>query len=58
MGYTPAEYLALDRAAAAKSDYVEGELFSMAGASRRHNLITGNVARELGTQLRQRTCEV
>jgi len=56
--YTPAEYLALEREAETKSDYVAGEIFSMAGASRRHNLITGNVARELGTQLRRRPCEV
>ncbi len=56
--YTPAEYLAQERAAETKSEYLDGEIFAMAGASRRHNLITGNVIRELGGQLRQRSCEV
>ncbi len=56
--YTPAEYLALEREAPAKSEYFDGQIFTMAGASRRHNLITGNVVRELGGQLRHKPCEV
>lgn len=56
--YTPAEYLILERAAATKSELIDGEIFAMAGASRRHNLITGNVLGELRAQLRHRPCEV
>ncbi len=56
--FTPAEYLALEREASTRSEYVEGQIFAMAGASRQHNLITANVIRELGTQLRQKPCEV
>ena len=41
--YTPAQYLALERAAETKSEYLNGEIFAMAGASRRHNLITGGM---------------
>ncbi len=56
--YTAAEYLALERAAETKSEYLGGEIFAMAGASRRHNLITGSVVTRLTTQLESRPCEV
>src|SRR5438105_4445120 len=56
--YTPAEYLALERAAGCKSEYLAGEIYAMAGASRRHNLITLNIGAELRNQLRERPCEV
>lgn len=55
--YTPEEYLALERQAETKSEYINGEIYAMAGASRAHNLITSNFARELGNQLRERPCE-
>lgn len=55
---TPEEYLSLDRAAALKSEYLGGRLVAMAGASRRHNLITANVLTVINTQLAQRPCEV
>jgi Uma2 family endonuclease len=55
---TPAEYLALERAAETKSEYFNGEMFAMAGASYAHNLITGNVITALHAQLRGRDCTV
>ena len=55
--YTPAEYLALERAAEVKSEYLNGEIFLMSGASRRHNVIVTNIVRELSAQLRGRPCE-
>jgi Uma2 family endonuclease len=55
---SPEEYLAQDRRAEQKSEYFDGEVFLMAGASRSHNLIVSNVNRELGTQLKNRPCEV
>jgi Uma2 family endonuclease len=55
--YTPAEYLALERRAEVKSEYVDGIMVAMAGASRAHVLITGNLAREIGIQLKNRSCE-
>jgi len=55
---TPGEYLAKERKADFKSEYFQGEMFAMSGASREHNLIAGNVNRELGNQLRNRPCEV
>ncbi|MCL4834851.1 MAG: Uma2 family endonuclease [Caldilineaceae bacterium] len=54
---TPEEYLALERKAETRSEYVNGEIYAMAGASREHNLIALNLAAELRTQLRSRSCE-
>jgi len=55
---TPEEYLALERAAERKSEYRDGEIVGMTGATRRHSLITVNVASELYRQLKGRPCEV
>ena len=54
---TPAQYLQQERAAKTKSEYVDGEIFAMAGASLAHNLIVSNLIRELGNQLRKRPCQ-
>jgi len=54
---TPTEYLALERSAHEKSEYINGRIYAMAGASRLHNLIVTNILRELATQLRGRPCE-
>lgn len=50
--YTPAEYLALEEKAEYKSEYVNGYIFKMAGATEAHNDITLNVAAFLKTKLR------
>lgn len=54
---TVAEYLALERQAEVKSEYHAGETFAMAGASRKHGLVSGNVFASLHAQLRDRPCE-
>ena len=46
-----AEYLERERIATTKSEYYAGEVFAMAGASRRHNSITGNVFASLYASL-------
>lgn len=56
--HTPEEYLALERQAEYKSEYFNGEIFAMTGASRRHNLVVGNVFASLHGQLRKRPCEI
>ena len=56
--YTPTEYLARERAAEYKSEYVNGFIVAMTGASRAHNVITANIGGELRGQLRGRPCEV
>jgi Uma2 family endonuclease len=55
--YTAEEYLKLERSASCKSEFHDGEIYAMTGASRKHNLITVNIARELSVQLKKRPCE-
>ncbi|MCB1825663.1 MAG: Uma2 family endonuclease [Candidatus Competibacteraceae bacterium] len=55
---TPEDYLALERSADFKSEYFNGEIFAMTGASEPHNLIVINTIRELSTQLKKRPCKV
>jgi Uma2 family endonuclease len=55
---SPEEYLALERKAEYKSEYLNGEIFAMTGASRKHNLIATNIVASLSQQLRARPCEV
>src|SRR5438105_11912 len=55
--FTAEQYLALEREADYKSEYVNGQIYAMSGASREHNLIAFNLITALGTQLRGRPCE-
>jgi Uma2 family endonuclease len=55
---SPEDYLALERSAEFKSEYFDGEIFAMAGASESHNLIVINTIRELSSQLKKRSCKV
>ena len=55
---TPEEYLRIERAAEWKSEYIDGEMFAMAGASLRHTVIVTNLAGELRDQLRAGPCIV
>ncbi len=52
------EYLSIGRQATSKSEYFNGEIFTMSGASRRHNLISLNIATRLHTHLQDRLPEV
>jgi Uma2 family endonuclease len=72
--YTPEEYLAYERQAPNKHEYIAGKIIPMAdaddepnlarqivitrGAGRRHNLITGNLLWVLMSQLREQVGEV
>jgi len=55
---SPQEYLALERRAEFKSEYLDGEMIAMSGASRKHVLIGLNLAGGLKRELRERPCEV
>ena len=56
--YVPLEtYIAWEDAAELKSEYYDGTIVAMTGASRSHVRLTTNVALELGTQLRDNPCE-
>ncbi len=54
---TPEEYLSIERKAEYKSEYSDGEMYAISGASREHNLISLNIGSELRAQLRGRPCE-
>lgn len=55
---TEAEYLAFDDKSEIRYEFMDGEIFAMAGASRKHNLANTNISRELGNQLLETDCEV
>jgi Uma2 family endonuclease len=55
--YTPEEYLMAERKSPYKSEYFGGQIYAMAGASRKHNLITSNLNSELRFQFKGRSCE-
>jgi Uma2 family endonuclease len=55
---TPQQYLQRERQAEYKSEYWNGEIFAMAGASRAHNQIVSNIIAALSTQLRDKPCSV
>jgi Uma2 family endonuclease len=55
---TEAEYLAFERASEIKHEFLDGEVFAMAGASRAHNLICSYAMINLGNQLQDQPCEI
>lgn len=55
---TPAEYLAKERKAEFKSEYLRGEMFAMSGGTRWHGRIAINLARYCDQLLEDQPCEV
>lgn len=55
---SPEEYLALERQADYKSEYFNGVVYAMSGASLNQNKIVANTIIELGQQLKGRPCSV
>lgn len=55
--YSPQEYLELEREAAYRSEYLDGEIFAMAGASTSHNRINVNLTVQIGSRLKGGACE-
>jgi Uma2 family endonuclease len=53
-----AEYLIFEEKSKIRHEFMDGETFAMAGATRRHNLATNNISTELNLQLRETDCEV
>ncbi|MDG4551781.1 MAG: Uma2 family endonuclease [Candidatus Contendobacter sp.] len=54
---TAADYLALERQAETKSEYLNGRIYAMSGASRNHNRITVNLTSALHSRLKRKPCE-
>ena len=55
---TPEEYLAAERKAECKSEYVNGEVFAMSGTSWEHGGIALNLSRRLDEQFENGQCKV
>ncbi len=55
---TPEEYLAFERKATTKHEYLNGQIVAMSGASFAHNFITVNIATSLNVQLMEGECRV
>ena len=56
--YTALEYLVLERESEIRHEYLDGEIFQMAGANKRHNLISSNMIRVISNQILDRECSV
>jgi Uma2 family endonuclease len=55
---SPEEYLSIERRATYRSEYLNGEMFAMAGATRQHNRISSNVVSEINQHIKPRDCNV
>lgn len=54
--YTPEEYLRLEENSPEKHEYYQGEIFSRAGGTPRHNFLVANIGAELNFGLRGKDC--
>lgn len=52
----PAAYFEMEEQAETKSEYYNGEIFAMTGASHRHNVISVNITAALHNRLQDRDC--
>lgn len=55
---SPEEYIEQERQAHFKSEFVDGIVYAMSGASERHNLIISNIISSLHLQFKKRPCRV
>jgi Uma2 family endonuclease len=55
---TPEEYLARERQARFKSEFVDGRMLAMTGVTRLHGLIVSGLVREIDAYLLETPCEV
>jgi Uma2 family endonuclease len=55
---TVSEYLEFEKANEVRHEYLDGEVYAMSGASRRHNLVTNNLNIQLKTRLRTGPCQL
>ncbi len=55
--YTPEDYLTFEREAETRHEFVDGEIYQMAGESLSHSRVCMNLAREVGNKLQNTQCE-
>lgn len=56
--YTYADYVALETISASKHEFLDGEIYAMAGGSEEHSALAAEVLRLLGNALGARPCRV
>jgi Uma2 family endonuclease len=56
--FTPEEYLQLEQHSQTKSEYYQGEIYSMSGASVEHNQLVRNLTLQLGSALQDGPCQL
>lgn len=54
---TEEEYLAQEKQASVKHEYIDGQVYAMAGAKASHNRIVGNFYRKVGNYLEHKPCQ-
>ncbi len=55
--FTIEEYLEMERASPVKHEYYQGEIFTIAGASPRHNVLFRNLYISIGIHLKGKPCQ-
>jgi Uma2 family endonuclease len=56
--YTYADYVAVENASPTKHEYLDGEIYAMAGGSEEHSALAAEVLRALGNAIGDRPCRV
>jgi Uma2 family endonuclease len=56
--YTYADYVALERESSTKHEFLDGEIYAMAGGSEDHSALAAEVLRALGNAVGDRPCRV
>jgi Uma2 family endonuclease len=56
--YTYADYVALEASSSTKHEYLNGEIYAMAGGSEEHSALAAEVLRVLGNAVGDRPCRV
>ena len=54
---SPEDYLIFERESVSRHEYLDGEIYQMAGESLSHSRVCMNLAREAGNKLKGRPCE-
>lgn len=56
--YTVDEYLEMERAAVERHEFIDGEIYQMAGESDAHGIVSANLSGEIYTQLKAKDCQL
>lgn len=55
---TVAEYLEMEQSSEVKHEYLDGDIYAMSGASKRHNVIGNNFRDNVRPHLRNGQCQI